>query len=104
MLAERGYEVVEAVDGEDAISRFEAHDRPIRLVISDVMMRGLDGQRTVERIRAVEPHTKVLYMSGYAHDVRIRSGELEPGTSFIEKPFSGEELATRVRRLLDSSP
>jgi CheY-like chemotaxis protein len=101
MLATRGYEIVDAADGEEAISRFETRDGPIQLVVSDVMMHGLDGRQTIDRIRTIEPATKVLYMSGYTDDAINRNGRLAPGTGFIQKPFSGEELATRVRELLD---
>jgi CheY-like chemotaxis protein len=101
MLAARGYAIVEAADGEQAIACFEASDGPIHLVVSDLMMRGLDGQQTTDRIRAIEPSTRVLYMSGYTDDAITRSGGLGHETSFIQKPFSGNELGTRVRELLD---
>jgi two-component system cell cycle sensor histidine kinase/response regulator CckA len=101
MLATRGYEIIGAADGDDAIARFEERDRPIELVISDLIMHGLDGRETTERIRAIEPATKVLYMSGYTDDATIRSGALAAGTAFIQKPFSGDDLANRVRELLD---
>jgi two-component system cell cycle sensor histidine kinase/response regulator CckA len=101
MLANRGYEIIGAADGAEAIVRFETRDSPIELVISDLIMRGLDGRETTERIRAIEPLTKVLYMSGYTDDATIRSGALTVGTGFIQKPFSGDALAARVRELLD---
>jgi two-component system, cell cycle sensor histidine kinase and response regulator CckA len=101
MLVARGYDILDAADGEEAIVRFEARDSPIQLVVSDLIMHGLDGRQTIERIRKLEPTMKVLYMSGYTDDAIIRSGGLTPGTGFIQKPFSGEELAARVRGLLD---
>jgi PAS domain S-box-containing protein len=101
MLANRGYEIIAAADGAEAIARFETRDSPIELVISDLIMRGLDGRETTDRIRAIEPSTKVLYMSGYTDDATIRSGALGAGTSFIQKPFSGDALASSVRELLD---
>jgi len=64
-------------------------------------MRGLDGRQTVEQIRLLAPGTKALYMSGYTDDAAIRRGELRDGTGFIQKPFSSDELAAQVRRLLD---
>lgn len=87
--------------GAEAILRFETRKCPIQLVVSDVIMLGLNGRQTIDRIREIEPATKVLYMSGYIGDAIIRSAELGPGTGFIQKPFSGDELATRVRELLD---
>jgi two-component system, cell cycle sensor histidine kinase and response regulator CckA len=101
MLAGRGYEILEAAGGEEAILRFHAREQSIPLVICDLIMRRLDGRQTVDGIRGIEPATKVLYMSGYTDDAIIRSGGLGPGTGFIQKPFSGEELAARVRGLLD---
>ena len=101
MLAGRGYEILEAAGGEEAILCFHAREHSIPLVVCDLIMRKLDGRQTVDGIRGIEPTTKVLYMSGYTDDAIIRSGGLGPGTGFIQKPFSGEELATRVRELLD---
>lgn len=101
MLAARGYEIIDAADGEEAILRFEERERPIHLVVSDLIMRGLGGRQTIDRIRGIEPSTKVLYMSGFTEDAIIRRGGLGPGTDFIQKPFSADELATRVRELLD---
>jgi PAS domain S-box-containing protein len=101
MLTNRGYEIIGAANGAEAIARFETRERPIELVISDLIMRGLDGRETTDRIRAIEPSTKVLYMSGYTDDATIRSGPLSAGTGFIQKPFSGDALASCVRELLD---
>ncbi|MEP7335845.1 MAG: response regulator, partial [Actinomycetota bacterium] len=104
MLAAHGYEIAGAADGEEAILRFETRESPIQLVVSDMVMLGLDGRQTIDRIREIEPATKVLYMSGYIDDAVIRSAGLGPGTGFIQKPFSGDELALRVRELLDGAP
>ena len=101
MLRSRGYEVIHTSSGEEAIRSFEARTRPIELVVSDLIMSGLDGRQTTDRIRLIEPATKVLYMSGYSEDVTIRSGGLDGATAFIQKPFSGDELAVCVRELLD---
>jgi signal transduction histidine kinase/CheY-like chemotaxis protein len=103
MLADHGYEIVDAADGEEAIRQFGASERPIQLIVSDLMMRGLNGQQTVERIRDIEPATKALYMSGYTGDSLVRSGDLGDGTTFIQKPFTSDELATCVRDLLDGA-
>lgn len=103
MLATRGYEIADAADGEEAVLRFETRECPIQLVVSDVIMLGLDGRQTIDRIREIEPSTKVLYMSGYTDDAIIRSAGLGPGTGFIQKPFSGDELAASVRELLDGA-
>jgi CheY-like chemotaxis protein len=104
MLANRGYEIIGVAGGDEAIARFESRDQPIHLVISDLIMRGVDGRETTHRIRAIEPATKVLYMSGYTDDATIRSGGLGADTGFIQKPFSADALASRVREMLDVVP
>ncbi|MDX6451789.1 MAG: hypothetical protein QOH16_1838 [Gaiellaceae bacterium] len=101
MLANRGYEIIGAASGAAAVALFETRKSPIELVISDLTMHGLDGRETTDRIRAIVPATKVLYMSGYTDDATIRSGALTTGTGFIQKPFSGDDLARCVRQLLD---
>jgi CheY-like chemotaxis protein len=101
MLANRGYEIIGAANGAAAVALFERRKSPIELVISDLTMHGLDGRETTDRIRAIVPATKVLYMSGYTDDATIRSGALTTGTGFIQKPFSGDDLARCVRQLLD---
>ncbi len=103
MLSTRGYDIAGASDGEEAIIRFEQRESPIQLVLSDMVMLGLDGRQTIDRIREIEPTTRVLYMSGYTDAAVIRSSELGPGTGFIQKPFSGDELAVRVREVLDGA-
>jgi PAS domain S-box-containing protein len=103
MLATRGYEIAGASNGEEAVLRFDQRESPIQLVLSDMVMLGLDGRQTIDRIREIEPTTRVLYMSGYTDGAIIRSSELGPGTGFIQKPFSGDELAVRVRELLDGA-
>jgi two-component system, cell cycle sensor histidine kinase and response regulator CckA len=104
MLEARGYDVLAAEGGDEALAAIEQHDGRVALVLSDLIMRGLNGRQTVDRIRETQPDTKVLYMSGYTDDTVIRSGALEPGTAFIQKPFSGDDLARRVRELLDRQP
>ncbi|HXK14425.1 MAG TPA: PAS domain-containing protein [Gaiellaceae bacterium] len=103
MLSQRGYEIIGAADGAAAIRLFEDRKSPIELVISDLIMQGLDGRETTDRIRTIAPATKVLFMSGYTEDATIRSGARTAGTGFIQKPFSGDALATCVRELLDHS-
>jgi PAS domain S-box-containing protein len=101
MLAARGYDILHAADGHEAIACFEAHEAPIQLVVSDLSMPGLDGHQTIDRIREIDPATKALYMSGHTDDASIRAGGLSARTAFIQKPFSAEDLAGQVRELLD---
>jgi PAS domain S-box-containing protein len=101
MLTAHGYEVVAADTGTKAVELFETRDSAFDLVLTDLMMRGLDGHETASRIRDVNPTAKILYMSGYAADSTIRTDPLPANTAFIQKPFGGNELALKVRRLLD---
>jgi two-component system cell cycle sensor histidine kinase/response regulator CckA len=105
MLATRGYEILDAADGEQAIAQLDTRERPIPLVISHLIMRGLNGRRQSSASGGIEPATKALFMSGDTDDAVIRSGEgLPPGTSFIQKPFNGDKLSALVRELLDEAP
>jgi PAS domain S-box-containing protein len=101
MLEDRGYRVLSAGGGEDALTLLEEHGAPVHLALSDLIMRGLNGRETVERLRERQPGLRVLYMSGYTDDAVVRGGGLNAGTGFIQKPFSGEELGRRIRELLE---
>ncbi len=101
MLKERGYAVVTAADGDEAISIASRQDG-FDLLLTDVVMHGLSGRETADRLRELQPRLSVLYMSGYTDDAVVRRGVLNAGTGFVQKPFSSEELARKVRGLLDS--
>jgi two-component system cell cycle sensor histidine kinase/response regulator CckA len=101
MLAEHGYSVVIAAGGESALAAAARSADPIDLVLVDVVMEGIGGRRTADRIRRLLPEVKVLYMSGYASGASDDGTSLPPGAAFIEKPFRGTELAQHVRDLLD---
>jgi two-component system, cell cycle sensor histidine kinase and response regulator CckA len=101
MLTTRGYDIMEAADGDEAIALSDTAQHAIHLVLSDLMMPGLSGQQSVDRIRESRPEIMALYMSGYTDDAMIQAGLLGRQTSFIQKPFSGDEIAARVRGLLD---
>jgi two-component system cell cycle sensor histidine kinase/response regulator CckA len=99
MLEERGYEVVTESSGEEAVERFRKDPSSIAIVVSDLMMRGIDGNETLERIREIDPEMHGLFMSGYT-DAPVLA---DLRTGFIQKPFSGDELALSVRRQLDAT-
>jgi CheY-like chemotaxis protein len=104
MLESRNYRVLAAADGEEAISLAEAQGAEIDLLLSDVVMPGLGGRELADRIRALQPSVCVLHMSGYTDDIVIRRGVLDRSAAFIEKPFSSDELARRIRQLLGEPP
>jgi two-component system, cell cycle sensor histidine kinase and response regulator CckA len=95
-----GYTVIEARSAADAIQFVESHDETIDLVLTDVVMPGMKGRELVERLAKLRSSLKVLYMSAYAEDDAINIGILSPGMAFIEKPFSPDELAGKVRDVL----
>jgi len=100
----KGYTVVEARSAPDAIQFTKRHNGPIDLVLTDVVMPGMKGRELVERLARLRPGMKVLYMSAYTEDAIINYGILGPGTAFIEKPFSPDDLAYKVREVLRSDP
>ena len=108
-LAERilraaGYAVITAVNGNDALLTCESHHGTIHLVLTDVVMPQMSGRVLAERLAALRPETKVLYMSGHTDDAVFHHGVLDPGVHFLGKPFSPAELTKRVRDVLDSEP
>ena len=102
MLTRIGYQVLVARDGLDAETVANDHDGPIHLLLTDVVMPGLGGKQVADRLAATHPDMRVLYMSGYTDDTIVDHGVLDPGTQFIQKPFSGAAVARRVREVLDS--
>ena len=99
----KGYNVVEARNAADAIQFMECHMGSIEMVLTDVAMSGMKGVELVERLVKLRSGIKVLYMSAYTEDAAINSGILGPGSAFIEKPFSADELTCKVREVLGRS-
>ncbi len=97
-LESRGYTVIEAEDGERALSIAACHNA-VQLMITDVVMPGINGQDLAKQISKSHPNTKVLFLSGYAEDT-IRQDALEPGTAFLQKPFTLQTLLKKVREVL----
>jgi CheY-like chemotaxis protein len=101
-LRELGYTVLEAGDGEKAIQVCEEYQGRIELLLTDMVMPKINGSVVAERISALRPGIKVLYMSGYADRTGRRASDLESVGSFIQKPFSVEVLARQVREMLNA--
>jgi CheY-like chemotaxis protein len=99
-LSRRGYRVLVAADGREAIEIAEAHAGRIDLLVSDVVMPRVGGPELARTLRRRAPALRVLLMSGYSADA-LREGQDVPGSEFVAKPFTPDELARRVRRLLD---
>ena len=101
VLQERGYTVLEAGRGDEALQLAAGHDGPITLLVTDFVMPGLSGLELAARLEAERPGLRLLYMSGYTGETIGHHGALEPNTSFIQKPFSPDGLARKVREVLD---
>ena len=103
-LEKLGYRVIEAADGAVAVQIAVAHEGMIHLLLTDVIMPGMNGRELAQRISEIRPNTKVLYMSGYTENVIGRNGTLDAGIRLLQKPFTLRDLKSRVREVLDSTP
>ncbi|MBI3945499.1 MAG: response regulator, partial [Armatimonadetes bacterium] len=99
-----GYRVLCASGGEDALAVSGHHEGRIHVLLTDVVMPGMSGRQLAERLAAARPETKVLFMSGYTDDALGKHGVLEPQVAFLQKPFTPETLARKVREVLDRAP
>ena len=103
MLESLGYTVLEACRPREAMLISEQNPGPVHLLLTDVVMPELSGHRLAERLTSGRGEMKVLYMSGYTDDAIVHHGVLEPGTHLLQKPFSAETLAGKVREVLDET-
>jgi PAS domain S-box-containing protein len=102
ILQMHGYRVLEAASGAEALGIAGAHAGGIDLLLTDVVMPGMDGRTLSERLRESRPHLPVILMSGYAEDVISSRGGLSGGVAYVQKPFCPNGLAAKVRQMLDS--
>jgi CheY-like chemotaxis protein len=100
-LQARGYHVLSASDGEEALAVDASFSGPIHLLLSDLVMPGLTGADLAQRLVRRRPAMNVLYVSGFTHHVAFTSGVMSRRTDFLQKPFTPEVLAARVRNMLD---
>ena len=100
-LKARGYSVLEARDGREALKIAESHKGPIHLLLTDVVMPNLGGRQLAEQMAKLRPEAKVLYMSGYTDDAVVRHGVLQSNVCYMQKPFTPNSLARKVREALD---
>ena len=104
VLKARGYRVLVASDGDAALAVAQEFHEPIHLLVTDVVMRGMSGYQIAERLRESRPGMKVLYASGYPEAVIEHHRGLDRDVEVMRKPFAPEELAAKVRQVLQSEP
>ena len=102
ILSKQGYKVLDASHGGDALLMLEENREPIHLLLTDVVMPGINGPDFARRMKFVYPDLRVLYMSGYADNVIFQHGILDQAMAFLQKPFTVERLAGKVREVLDA--
>jgi PAS domain S-box-containing protein len=103
-LASAGYKVLEMHDGESALAACTKYDGPIHLLLTDVVMPKMSGPHVAEKVSALRPGVKVLYMSGYTDDAILHHGALGTDIPFIQKPFSPLALRKKIREVLGGKP
>jgi PAS domain S-box-containing protein len=103
VLADQGYQVLEAASGQAALFLCQNHPGTVDLLVTDVIMPQVTGPELFEKLRSQRPALAVLYMSGYTNDAITRHGPLEEGINFVQKPFTPSGLARKVREALDST-
>jgi PAS domain S-box-containing protein len=99
-----GYTILKAASGREALQLAAAHAGPIHLLITDVVMPGMNGRAVAETLQARDPALRVLFLSGYTDDAVMRHGIRQSEVAFLQKPVSPKLLAAKVRELLDQSP
>ena len=103
-LEKQNYKVLEAADGAVAMQIAVAHEGTIHLLLTDVIMPGMNGRELAQRISEIRPNVKVLYMSGYTENVVGHDGMLDAGVRLLQKPFNLRDLKDRVREVLEAKP
>lgn len=101
VLVSRGYNVLEAGNGPEALEVKRKHPGQVHLLLTDMVMPGMSGRELAQHIREHQPDMKVLYISGYTDDMLLRAGALGPGMSFLQKPLKPDILASKLREILD---
>lgn len=103
ILERQGYRVLEARNGAEAVRISQAHEGPIHLILADVVMPQLGGPEAVERLHHLRPEMRVLFLSGYSARVVATKDDTAYGRAYLRKPFTFDELAQKVREVLDAT-
>jgi PAS domain S-box-containing protein len=103
VLIHCGYKVLSAAGTEEGLALCRENHRDIHLLVTDVIMPGMNGRQLAEQVKQISPSTKILYVSGYTSNAIVHYGVLDPGLRFLPKPFSLAALVAKVREVLDGS-
>ena len=103
ILTMNGYRVLQATHGNEALNISRQYEGAIDLMVTDVVMPVMGGPELARRLAVTRPHMGVLYMSGYTDDAIFRQGVLQEGTAFLQKPFTAEALARKLREVISVS-
>ena len=101
ILEEQGYTILMAENGHEALKVLAAHDAPVQLLLTDVIMPSMGGKELFTRIVKTHPEVKVIYMSGYTDNMIAHHGVLDKGTAFLQKPFTIQALTAKVKEVLE---
>lgn len=101
ILMRHGYVVVEACDGASALALLQTRTEAVDLILTDMVMPGMNGRELIDRLDERHRGIRVLFMSGYTDDEIVKHGALHPDMNFLHKPFRAEQLLSRVRDILD---
>lgn len=100
MVSQFGYSVLTADSGEHALTVYQHHKAPIELLITDVVAPGMSGPMLADKLSQIQPHLKVLYISGYDNTHVVQKYVVERGHMLLAKPFTMDELQAKVQELL----
>ena len=100
LLVAQGYRVLDASDGLGALEVAKRHSGQIHLLLTDILMPGMNGGELARHLLLIRPGVRVIFMSGYSDEAIQANGILTPGATFLQKPFSLEELTCRLREAL----
>ncbi|MBD3292177.1 MAG: PAS domain S-box protein, partial [Armatimonadia bacterium] len=101
VLRRHGHTVISAESGEEALELAAAHDGPIHIMVTDVVMPGMNGPELADAIADTQPEIPVLFVSGYTDNTIVREGVLEEGVHYLQKPFDPERLLRRIRSVIE---
>jgi two-component system, cell cycle sensor histidine kinase and response regulator CckA len=99
-----GYTVVSAKNAAEAIRFFEEYEGVIHLLVTDVVMPGMDGRELAKRLTERCPELRAIFISGYTDNAVVRNGFRDPNTVYLQKPFTLDSLARKVREVIDGIP